>query len=242
MGRHSMVGSFGEKYKRAAVMKGRRRFMGGEEPFDLDFIERFNERSGEWGGYKPNIALNRQFPFLLNGIWLSYEEALVVDDEYSYTLTPQSCVDCNARTLYPLQWQGNSLSMQTYFRNCQLEAINLSGVNKITSVAMGFYFATKLRVLLGLDLTYCTDYGSSIFTGCSKFEHIEISNIKKDISFSYSSLLDKESLRYIVDHAANDEAITIKLHKNVLDKLQDETNTEWHAILLDAEKRSITFN
>ena len=224
-------------------MRERRRYMGGEDgpQYDTEFIERFNQRAGAWGGYLPKKAPDKAYPFYLNGIWLSYEEALVVDDEYDYTLTPQSCVGCSARTLYPLQWQGNSLSMSSYFRGCHLEAINLTGVKKITSIALGFYFSSNLRVLLGLDLADCTNYAESSFTGCSKLEHLEILNLKKNIYLHYASQLDKESLRYILDHAANEEPITIALHKTVLDKLQDESNTDWHSILLDAEKRNITF-
>lgn len=41
--------------------------------------------------------------------------------------------------------------------------------------------------------------------------------------------------------AANTSAITVTVHADVYAKIQDESNTDWHALLALAQEKQITF-
>lgn len=79
------------------------------------------------------------------------------------------------------------------------------------------------------------------FSGLPLLEHVYIKKLRSDIQFRDSPLLDYDSVRYMVDNAANTTAITIYVHADVMAKLNDETNTQWHQILTDAAEKQITF-
>lgn len=49
-------------------------------------------------------------------------------------------------------------------------------------------------------------------------------------------------LEYLIENRTNTTSpITIYVHADVMAKLNDETNTEWHQILTDAAAKQITF-
>lgn len=79
------------------------------------------------------------------------------------------------------------------------------------------------------------------FSNCPILENVLISSLPLDISFKDSPLLSLESLRYLINNAANTSAITVTVHADVYAKIQDETNVEWHALIEMAAAKQITF-
>lgn len=79
------------------------------------------------------------------------------------------------------------------------------------------------------------------FSELPMLEHVYIYKLRSDIQFRDSPLLDYDSVLYMVNNAANTSPITIYVHADVMAKLNDETNTEWHQILTDAAAKQITF-
>ena len=65
--------------------------------------------------------------------------------------------------------------------------------------------------------------------------------VRSDIDIRRSSKLSYPSVAYMVANAANTAAITITVHPDVYAKLTDESNAEWHKVLLDAAGKQITF-
>lgn len=100
----------------------------------------------------------------------------------------------------------------------------------------------KLRKILGrVDLGKAkSDIKKNVFNVPSLVS-VRIWNLRNNLDFSVLPLLDYDSIKCIVDKAINPSAITITVHQNIYSKLTDETNTEWHQVLLDAADKNITF-
>ena len=71
--------------------------------------------------------------------------------------------------------------------------------------------------------------------------NIKVKQLKANISLADSPLISLESLQYLITNAANTSVITVTVHADVYAKIQDESNTDWHALLAAAEAKQITF-
>ena len=80
-----------------------------------------------------------------------------------------------------------------------------------------------------------------MFRNCLALVNVNINSINTSISFSNSPLLSLESLQYLITNAANTSAITVTVHADVYAKIQDESQTEWHALIAAAQEKNITF-
>ena len=136
-------------------------------------------------------------------------------------------------------------SAQALFTGCRyLEVANLGGGSSSKFFAQTISYAfrsclvlrkiTPIINVLNADLT-------NIFQLCSKLETVNLEKVSKNISFSDSPLISLESLQYLITNAANTSAITVTVHADVYAKIQDETQTEWHALIASAQEKQITF-
>ena len=118
------------------------------------------------------------------------------------------------------------------FGSCQaIEEIDLSQfcnteVVRITKSNYMFYSANKLKTIRGvLDFSQVTD-NTSIFSGCSHLENIEIAqeSLKVTTSFASCSMLTDASIQSIIDGLADltgQTAQTLTFHSTVGAKLTD---------------------
>ena len=72
-------------------------------------------------------------------------------------------------------------------------------------------------------------------------EEIRIKSASYDVQINDSPFISIESLRYLIENAANTVARTVTVHPDVYAKLADENNTEWHAVWTAAQARQISF-
>lgn len=72
-------------------------------------------------------------------------------------------------------------------------------------------------------------------------EHIRIVQLKTNINFGASPNITLDSLQFLIQEATNTSAITVTVHADVYAKIQDETQTEWHALIASAQEKNITF-
>lgn len=72
-------------------------------------------------------------------------------------------------------------------------------------------------------------------------EDVQIHALSVDLDMRVCSKLTLASVKYIIDNAENSKPISITVHADVFAKLTDETDTEWHQVLLDAAEKQITF-
>lgn len=132
------------------------------------------------------------------------------------------------------------------FLNCAaLEtACVTSSIAYAADVSYMFERCPKLKKIIGqLDIRNITSNVNvtRMFYQCGLLEDVRISSLKVNISFAYSPLISIESLQYLITNAANTSPITVTVHADVYAKIQDETQTEWHALIASAQEKNITF-
>ena len=128
--------------------------------------------------------------------------------------------------------------------NHTIEVVYVGSIIYPNYVNYAFTQCDKLRKILTIINLNTYNIETPITTmlrGCVALEYIRISNLKTSISFSDSPLLSLESLQYLITNAANTSAITVTVHADVYAKIQDETQTEWHALIASAQEKNITF-
>lgn len=86
------------------------------------------------------------------------------------------------------------------------------------------------------------------FKGCSSLETVKIGSLATNISFADSPLLSYDSIKFLIDNAANTSAITVTVHADVYAKLAgtatdygDNTKEEWMAVMASATEKQISF-
>lgn len=140
-----------------------------------------------------------------------------------------------------------SISIFNAFRSGQFEVLKLGADSlnywtPVSNVNSAFTACRKLTKIIGvLDFSKITSNVNYTFVSCEKLNSVFIKNLKISIPFSDSPLLSLESLQYLITNAANTSAITVTVHADVYDKIQDETNAEWHALIETAAAKQITF-
>lgn len=83
-----------------------------------------------------------------------------------------------------------------------------------------------------------------------KLQSLRVKSIKVNISMSECSKLDYESIKYLIDNAANDSAITVTVHPTTYSYLTGTaepteqvggTTEEWKALVTTAAEKQISF-
>lgn len=139
----------------------------------------------------------------------------------------------------------NPVLISSFLANCgRLEVFQTSlnnGTLTLGRCTSLFYNCRSLIRVNGVIDVYNSGSYTQMFFGCMKLESINVRRIKRDISFSDSPLISLESLQYLITNAANTSPITVTVHADVYAKIQDETQTEWHALIETAAAKQITF-
>lgn len=128
--------------------------------------------------------------------------------------------------------------------NHTIEVVYVGSIIYTNYISYAFVQCDKLRKILTVIDLNNYEIGTQItttFKGCILLEYVRIQKIKQSISFSDSPLLSLESLQYLITNAANTSAITVTVHADVYAKIQDETQTDWHALIASAQEKQITF-
>lgn len=191
-----------------------------------------------YGKYDPENAPDPDHPFMGNRIWMTYEEAVAVmiaGRPYNNDDTAKFYSRKPIRTNLPFLTSPLSGFGEFAFVNDTVEILRLSeGDNKITG-AYAFYRCARLHTIIGRIKAE----SQHIFGQCPKLTDVEVV-VKEGITLYLGGCpsLSLESFRYMVD---NSGTCTITVHPDVYAKLTDESNTEWHQVLLDAADKNITF-
>lgn len=156
------------------------------------------------------------------------------------------------RTNFPFLNRGGYKKIDCYaaFANCtNLEVVAFGKRDGYNFFPGRIYYAfincIKLREIKSiLNVTSLESHNNKFlntFSDCRALEKILILNLKDNISFSNSPLLSLESLQYLITNAANTSPITVTVHADVYDKIQDEGQVDWHALIETAAAKQITF-
>lgn len=223
------------------------------EEFKKDlFIDIWNTVCGSYGKYDPINAPDEEHPFLLNDIYLTYEQALMCYKGYcNNTDQSEAYSSVAAISNIPMssQWSG------TYTRfaqnNTALQTVVIPRV-QVGSLMNAFYGCTNLRNCYIKSMINVTSV-SDMFVKCYKLENLKMKILNFNLNLSYSPLLTSESFRYMISNAGNTSAVTITVHPDVYAKLTGDTTNataaalseeelaEWMALLSLATEKNIQF-
>lgn len=195
------------------------------------FNDMFNLAAGSDGGYKPSEAPDPAKPYLLNTLWLSYEEAVkiyaingadaghVLPDigrRYShYYCAP--LVD-SVRTLFKVC--GHTQSYGMFFGDAKLEVVN---VDISGSLAWVFRGNSKLKTVLGtVEISEVTS-GDNLIWDCALLEDVNLKGLRNNIRMRGCPKLSLATMQYLVDNASTaitaEKPVVVTVHADVFAKL-----------------------
>lgn len=135
-------------------------------------------------------------------------------------------------------------------QNAFLQCTNLEVANMSCAIfgPSTFAYCTNLRRIVGIPTRPISAEYPNInecFFQCYNLEDIELFSLYHvktlAVDFSDCPKLSLGTFRRSVDSATVSEDIVFTVHPDVYAKLTDDTNTEWHRVLLDAADKNITF-
>lgn len=154
----------------------------------------------------------------------------------------------NLRGAFPYTgyaWVENDLDLTNSFIATHLEALWLWDDHcRVKSLGATFYNSARLKIIYGsIAINKITDsiYLRNAFGKCYALVTVRIEGLNASLELFDSPLLSLNSLTYLVNKAVNTAPITVTVHPDVYAKIQDETNTEWHALLAAGAAKQITF-
>lgn len=216
------------------------------------FCDLFNAAAGSAGYAK---FTNGVWDCKLNGLTLSYDEAVMVFNAYhtggDHT---EDLVHHPVRTNLPIfaNWGINLTRFAEY--NTSLEVANVNVVFNGNSLPYAFYGCKNLREIRGPIHHQVSKIDDCTFLDCPKLESLDLRELKSNLLLSNSPLFKLDSLDSIVTNADNGTtAITITVHADVYAKLTGDTTNEaaaaltaeelaqWQALLTKAAGKHIAF-
>lgn len=229
-----------------------------EKVMELSLAKQWDAIFGEYGKYDPINAPDPKKPFYGNELWLSTEEAAIVLDTgivgYPYPNTPHS--SCRTAIAHRNSWWRSGMAaanLDNAYGCCALETVRVAtSVNdtvRAKSIDGIFFTNNKLVKVFGIiDLMDVTMIRGTAFGQCSALQQIQMMSLKCDLPMGDCQSLSYDSLKYIIDNAANTSTITITVHADVYEKLAgtahglgDQEAAEWTALLEAASKKNILF-
>ncbi|MDE5688659.1 MAG: hypothetical protein K2I18_08570 [Paramuribaculum sp.] len=199
------------------------------------------DRFWEASGGEVDRAGHPEAPYGLNGLWLTYEEAVVVAADTQYHVSGVVGRTIKGRTNFEPPFTASSGGL-TNFQAPRVEVLNVGTRNYASSFTGWLVDAPKIVSIIGIiDLTYFNGSMGNCLR-CPKLAEVKFYGLKRDFNIRYLAAISLESLTYLVNNAANGEAIiTVTVHPDVYAKLTDEANAEWFALLTAAIAKNISF-
>ena len=132
--------------------------------------------------------------------------------------------NCHSLTSVPPLNTSNVKNMNQMFYSCySLVSIPPLDTSKVTDMTNLFRLDYSIVSVPQLDMS-SVETLSNMFTSCRLLAHANIKNSKKSIYLSYSLLLSKESLLYLINNEAATSAITITLAPYAYERLATDAD------------------
>lgn len=213
------------------------------------FNDMFDLAAGDDGGYKPSEAPDPAKPYLLNTLWLSYEEAVKIyaingadarhplpDIGRRFSRYYGADYMTGVRTLFKVV---GKTSMHGMFFSCSdLETLNL----EITGGHLSWLFRgnSKLKTVTGTINLEETQGGYAVIFGAPLLENVNFKNLKSSVIFIDCPKLSLATMQYLVDNASTaitaEKPVVVTVHADVFAKLTGDMTNEAAAALTDDEK------
>ncbi len=212
------------------------------------FNDMFNLAAGSDGGYKPSEAPDPAKPYLLNTLWLSYEEAVKIyaingadagryqpNISRRYSHYNGAPLVNSVRTLFKVC--GHSQYYGMFFGDVELEVVN---VDISGSLAWVFRGNSKLKTVLGtVEISEVTS-GDNLIWDCALLEDVNLKGLRNNIRMRGCPKLSLATMQYLVNNASTaitaEKPVVVTVHADVFAKLTGDTTNEAAAALTDDEK------
>lgn len=212
------------------------------------FNHLFDLAAGSDGGYKPDEAPDRAKPYLLNGLWLSYDEAAriyaingadagryVPDISRRYSAYYGAPLCDSVRTLFAVVGHTSKYGMFFSCTDLEVLKVDIGGETGWT-----FRYNPKLKTVLGtVDLSESTN-PSTVVWGCPLLESINLKNLRRNIILRDAPALSAASMQYLIDNASvyitESSPVVVTVDPVVFAKLTGDTGNAAAAALTDEEK------
>lgn len=212
------------------------------------FNDMFNLAAGSDGGYKPSEAPDPAKPYLLNTLWLSYEEAVKVyaingadagryqpNISRRYSPYHHAPLADSVRTLFKVC--GYTTDYGMFFGAAKLEVVNVNISGNLTWVFRG---NSKLKTVLGTVEIYAVTSGDILIWDCALLEDVNLKGLRYNIRMLGCPKLSLATMQYLVDNASTaitaEKPVVVTVPADVFAKLTGDTTNEAAAALTDDEK------
>lgn len=249
-----------EQRRVAAEQQRAEEFAGFEQDIKDASIKLFNDTwttlVGIYGRYDPNGTGGADHPYMLNGLWFTYKEAIEI---VAYANTPiddvpYAFIHARVKTLIPPQtagsgWSGAATWKMT-FVSSSIETLTFTS-EPFVNLNNTFYACAKLRAIT--TPIHLISVTPETFTDCTSLKEIRIIDLHTDISFADSPLLSLTSVSSMVNNARGEKIIWITVHPDTFAKLNgDMTNeaaaatppnelAQWQELLGTAGGKKVSF-
>lgn len=214
----------------------------------------YNKSTGYW-------ELNGLADLTEEDMWDIYLAGVPKTNDLTEFYAAPSTMAKSIRTTFNLpSIQGGGTGKGAILRGTFMQCANLEVVqfnkNKgviinLRELFMAFYNCSKLREIGDILAVYLQEaLTDNMFYNCKALESVKLQRLRTDISFKDSPLLSYESIKYLVDNAANTAAITVTVHPTTYSYLTGTaqptaevggTTDEWQALVTTAQGKQISF-
>lgn len=217
------------------------------------FCDLFSNAAGSYGYAR---MTDGEFDCELNGLTLTYDEAVAIYHQGTFDSRNSSGKNFTRRTNLPItaSWGSGtiaeSFNSDSFVMNVEvaLLASKHSSSTRFAAYPVSIYdkpFGSKLVKIIGTIDFHFARAQINWFVNAVNLEEVQITRLAWSINLSSCSRLSLESFQYMIKEAytnpeSNHDRI-ITVHPDVYAKLTDESNTEWHKVLMDASAKNISF-
>lgn len=178
------------------------------------FVDMWNQACGNYGKYDPVNAPDAEHPYLLNDLWLTYQESMAIMLQYqSWGTGSVDFLWTDVKT----NIRARSSSARTYSNSYNgLTVVNL--LNIYPTSMHTCLRGSGLKRILNLNAAYMTAIHQSCFNA-PNLEVLQISNLKINLDLSNCPLINLASWQGMIQTAANTSPITVTVHPDVYAKI-----------------------
>lgn len=218
----------------------------------LDYDSSITGAKHIMGKYAPKEAPDPTKPFKAYDLWLTYEEAVQVMDEYKWskgqTNLKSYLTAGRAKVAVPIAFgvsENIDLTDLLCYNNTIEEICFYIGIDYlygygISSLSRAFHGSKNvIRKIHGvIVVTKTCKYSSCFHT--PKLESFHLHGLAATLDLKYCPLLTLDTFQYLIKNRADTSAITITVHPNVYAKFIGDTANDAYNDLTDEEKQQWT--
>ena len=163
-------------------------------------------------------------PYYLNEVWMTYEEALVVYNEYYADIQSLIGRKIYGVTNFPPLDGGGSLRFSNY-NAPNAKVINVGDIILPASLEGWLYVAPKLTKIIGnINLQYCSaSIKSYKYLETPALTDVSLYHLHNDFSIEFLKSISLASMQYMVNNSTATSSITVTVHPYVYAKLTGDT-------------------